>query len=78
MLKAVKADIATTMIRPGEFTHPSGGLTVFAQAEDENGVIKNLFIDKATERLVDHLHGRGGAGRQAQRRPVMARGDRRP
>jgi lipopolysaccharide export system permease protein len=52
VLEAVKADIATTMIRPGEFTHPSPGLTVFAQSMDENGEIRNLFIDKA--------NGRGG------------------
>jgi lipopolysaccharide export system permease protein len=47
VLEAVRADIATTMIRPGEFTHPSPGLTVFAQAMDAPGVIKNLFIDQA-------------------------------
>jgi lipopolysaccharide export system permease protein len=47
VLEAVRADIATTMIRPGEFTHPSPGLTVFAQSMDENGEIKNLFIDQA-------------------------------
>ena len=34
--------------RPGEFTHPAPGLTVFAQSMDENGEIKNLFIDKAS------------------------------
>jgi lipopolysaccharide export system permease protein len=38
------------MIRPGEFSHPGPGLTVFAQSMDENGLIKNLFIDKANER----------------------------
>jgi lipopolysaccharide export system permease protein len=47
VMEAVRADIATTMIRPGEFTHPSPGLTVFAQSMDETGVIKNLFIDQA-------------------------------
>jgi len=47
VLEAVRADIATTMIHPGEFTHPSPGLTVFAQSMDETGVIKNLFIDQA-------------------------------
>ncbi|HVM99696.1 MAG TPA: LPS export ABC transporter permease LptF [Caulobacteraceae bacterium] len=50
VLSAVRADIATTMIRPGEFTHPSPGLTVFAQSMDDSGVIKNLFIDQATEK----------------------------
>ena len=48
ILMDVRADIATTLIRPGEFTHPSPGLTVFAQSMDESGEIKNLFLDKAT------------------------------
>ena len=48
ILMAVRSDIATTLIRPGEFTHPSPGLTVFAQSMDESGDIKNLFLDKAS------------------------------
>ncbi|HUO12748.1 MAG TPA: LPS export ABC transporter permease LptF [Caulobacteraceae bacterium] len=47
ILTAVRADIATSLIRPGEFTHPSSGLTVFAQSMDDDGLIHNLFIDKA-------------------------------
>ena len=47
ILMDVRADIATTLIRPGEFTHPSPGLTVFAQSMDQSGEIKNLFLDKA-------------------------------
>lgn len=47
LLLEVRADIATTLIRPGEFTHPAPGLTVFAQSMDDNGVIRNLFIDRA-------------------------------
>lgn len=48
VLQGIRTDIATSMIRPGEFTHPGPGLTVFAQSMDENGTIKNLFIDKAS------------------------------
>ncbi len=48
ILMAVRADIATTLIRPGEFTHPTPGLTVFAQTMDQSGEIKNLFLDKAS------------------------------
>ena len=47
LLMAVRADIATSLIRPGEFTHPAPGLTVFAQSMDDNGLIRNLFIDRA-------------------------------
>jgi len=48
VLTAVRSDIATSMIRPGEFTHPAPGLTVFAQSMDDDGLIHNLFIDHAT------------------------------
>jgi lipopolysaccharide export system permease protein len=46
ILESVRADIASTMIKPGQFTHPSPGLTVYAQSIDENGVIRNLFINQ--------------------------------
>ena len=45
-LEAVRADITATLIRPGEFTHPAPGLTVFAQSIGADGVIHNLFIDQ--------------------------------
>ncbi len=43
----VRTDIAATMIRPGKFSHPASGVTVFAQAMDDDGTIHNLFIDHA-------------------------------
>lgn len=45
-LQGVRADIAGTMIRPGKFSHPAPGVTVFAQSVDDDGVIHNLFIDR--------------------------------
>lgn len=45
-LEKVRADLAATLIRPGQFTHPAPGLTVYAQAVDDDGAIHNLFIDK--------------------------------
>jgi lipopolysaccharide export system permease protein len=48
VLEAVRSDLATTLIRPGEFTHPAAGLTVFAQSMDDRGVIRNLFVDQVT------------------------------
>jgi lipopolysaccharide export system permease protein len=44
-LDAVRADLATTMIKPGRFTHPSPGVTVYAQSVDDDGLIHNLFVD---------------------------------
>ena len=48
ILQSVRADIAATMIKPGEFSHPSPGLTVYAQSMDEQGAIHNLFIYQVT------------------------------
>jgi len=44
-LDGVRADLAATMIKPGRFTHPAPGLTVYAQSVDDDGEIHNLFID---------------------------------
>lgn len=40
----VKADLAATLVRPGEFTPPAPGLTVYAQSIDKQGDMHNLFI----------------------------------
>ena len=45
-LVSVRTDLLATMIRPGQFTHPSPGVTVYAQSVDEDGTIRNLFIDR--------------------------------
>jgi lipopolysaccharide export system permease protein len=45
-LEAVRADLIATMIRPGQFTHPAPGVTVYAQTVDDDGTIHNLFIDR--------------------------------
>lgn len=68
----VRTDLASTMVREGEFTTPAPGLTVYGQSIDNKGVIKNLFIHQekgdgeATTYTADE-------GRLAQRdgRPVL-------
>ncbi len=45
-LDHVRADLAATMLRPGQFTHPAAGLTVYAQSMDDDGTVHNLFIDR--------------------------------
>jgi lipopolysaccharide export system permease protein len=47
-LEAVRADLASTLIQPGQFTHPAPGLTVYAQSMGDDGVIRNLFIDQSS------------------------------
>jgi lipopolysaccharide export system permease protein len=40
----VRADLASTLVREGEFTEPTPGLTVYAQAVEGSGTLRNLFI----------------------------------
>jgi len=40
----VRTDLASTLVREGEFTEPVKGLTVYAQSVDGKGDLHNLFI----------------------------------
>jgi lipopolysaccharide export system permease protein len=40
----VRTDLASTLVREGEFTEPAPGLTVYAQQVDGAGNLRNLFI----------------------------------
>lgn len=46
LLRDVRSDLAATMVKPGQFTHPAQGLTVYARAVDDDGLIHDLFIDQ--------------------------------
>lgn len=48
-LDAVRADLAASLIKPGRFSHPAAGLTVYAQKVDDDGAIHNLFINRVTK-----------------------------
>jgi lipopolysaccharide export system permease protein len=43
-LFSVRTDLASTLVREGEFTEPAPGLTVYSQSVDGQGVLHNLFI----------------------------------
>ena len=45
-LEAVRGDLVASMVKPGHFSHPAPGLTVYAQSVDDDGAIHNLFIDR--------------------------------
>ncbi|MGH7010337.1 MAG: LptF/LptG family permease, partial [Caulobacteraceae bacterium] len=45
-LAEVRSDLAATMVRPGRFTHPAAGVTVYASRIDPDGTIHDLFIDR--------------------------------
>lgn len=40
----IRTDLASTLVREGEFTEPAPGLTVYAQTVDAKGYFHNLFI----------------------------------
>jgi lipopolysaccharide export system permease protein len=40
----VRADLAASLVTPGEFSEPTPGLTVYAQSESQAGALKNLFV----------------------------------
>lgn len=64
----VRADLATILVREGEFVQGAPNLTIYAQRVDQNGIMRNLFIhiergdgatlyDAATGRITE-LDGR--------------------
>ena len=60
----VRTDLASTLIREGEFTSPAPGLTVYAQSVDATGLIRNLFIhqEKAGGSATTGTEARSAAG----------------
>jgi lipopolysaccharide export system permease protein len=43
-LYRVRTDLAATLVKEGEFTQAGKGLTVYTQAIDQNGLLRNVFI----------------------------------
>lgn len=48
-LLAVRTDVASQMVRPGEFVTPTPGLTVYAREIQPNGSMKDVLIRDARE-----------------------------
>ena len=46
---AVRADLAATMVREGDFAYPAPGITVYAQEVGRQGMIRNLFVNQKGE-----------------------------
>lgn len=67
----VRTDLASTLIREGEFTEPTSNLTVYAQSVDSKGDFNNLFIHQrkadgsATTYMADRGHIAKRLGRPA-------------
>jgi lipopolysaccharide export system permease protein len=70
-LENVRTDLLATMVRPGQFTHPAPGVTVYAQSLDEDGTIHNLFIDRRLESGRDSTSTARDGRLQTTRDPPM-------
>ncbi len=44
----IRTDLAASLVKPGEFTQPAPGLTLYVQGVGEGGLLKNLFIQQET------------------------------
>lgn len=68
----VRTDLAATLVREGEFTEPSPGLTVYAQNVDRQGNLRNLFIHQVRQSGSETTYS-AASGRisRSQGRPVL-------
>ncbi|MGA0604365.1 LPS export ABC transporter permease LptF [Phenylobacterium sp. VNQ135] len=68
----IRTDLASTLVREGEFTEPAPGLTVYAQGVDGAGDLENLFIhqEKADGSATTYTAEHGRVAR-SQGRPVL-------
>ncbi|ACG78116.1 conserved hypothetical protein [Phenylobacterium zucineum HLK1] len=68
----VRTDLASTLVREGEFTEPAPGLTVYAQGVDGAGNLENLFIHQMRDdgSATTYTAEQGRVGR-SQGRPVL-------
>lgn len=68
----VRTDLASTLVREGEFTQPAPGLTVYAQSVDSAGNLRNLFIHQVKPDGSDTTYSAEyGRLARAQGRPVL-------
>jgi lipopolysaccharide export system permease protein len=67
----VRADIAASLVRPGEFTEPSPGLTVYAQTATPEGRLRNLFVHQQNGTGSTTFNAREGQVSKRRGRPVL-------
>jgi lipopolysaccharide export system permease protein len=66
-----RADLAATLVKPGEFTEPAGGLTVYAQSVTPGGAIKNLFVHQQRPDGSTTFSARSGQIAEKDGRPML-------
>jgi lipopolysaccharide export system permease protein len=67
----VRADIAASLVRPGEFTEAAPGLTVYAQEATPEGRLKNLFVHQQSGVSSTTFNAREGQVTKREGQPVL-------
>ena len=55
-----RTDFASSMVRPGEFTEPAPGLTVYALSATPDGAMKNMFVHQQRGAASTTFNARSG------------------
>ena len=62
LLFTARTDLAATLLREGQFTHPAKGLTVYVQQSEANGRLTNIIINErkadGTDSTISAAEGR--------------------
>ena len=66
-----RADIAASLVRPGEFTEAAPGLTVYAQEATPEGRLKNLFVHQQSGPSSTTFNAREGHVTKRDDKPVL-------
>jgi lipopolysaccharide export system permease protein len=67
----VRADLAASLVRPGEFTEAASGLTVYAQEATPEGRLKNIFIHQQSAAGSTTFNAREGQITKRDGKPVL-------
>jgi lipopolysaccharide export system permease protein len=66
-----RADIAASLVRPGEFTEAAPGLTVYAQEATPEGRLRNLFVHQQNGPSSTTFNAREGQVTKRDDKPVL-------
>jgi lipopolysaccharide export system permease protein len=72
-INAARADLAASLMREGQFTHPVAGLTVYAQDIGPGGTMRNIFIDQTDPKAGKPMTYTARSGRMIKQngRPML-------
>ena len=66
-----RADLAASLVQPGQFTQPAPGLTVYAQSASPDGGLTNLFVHQQRDKGSTTFNARSGQITKRNGEPVL-------